>query len=515
MKNMRELFYVVKKNSLPIFVIFLLAFVFRILYLPQGSLSFAYDQARDAFLVEELLSGDIKVLGPPVSGIPGLYHGVLYYYLIAPFYFLGGGNPIVPAYFLAFINSLGVVLAFVLSYVLIKKTAASFVAATLFAFSFEASQYANLLTNVSLASVTLPLTYIFLIFWARGKISFSLWAGFAFGISIQSEIALLYHLIPICLFYFFSKKFAKIKSAAIFIIGFFMGVIPMIVSEVRFGFTGLSGMWYLLTRADGVAQERDLLDILVIYFDQVSETFANNIIPVSHLGGGIIFLATTSYSLYLVFKKKAKLWNFLPFAIAPHLFVLPFGGTNIRHIMVGAGVLITSLVGIVIYKLFRKMPYAAGGIVAIIISVNLVYIFTNNNDGQTIFPLQKDLTLANELKVVDYTYKEAGGLEFSINTITSPLWVNTLWSYIYNLRGQSEYGYLPKWSGKDQIGQLGNNLQTNLNIKTTFLIIEPTYGIPERFISETINEENARGRVLEEISFGDIIVQKREAFGVK
>src|SRR3990167_8429303 len=91
-----------------IIIAFRAAIVVRWWFIPGGAISFAYDQARDGFVVQELLQGDLKLLGPSVSGVPGLAHGVLYYYLIAPVYYFGHGDPRIVAYFLSFIGALGV-----------------------------------------------------------------------------------------------------------------------------------------------------------------------------------------------------------------------------------------------------------------------------------------------------------------------------------------------------------------------------------------------------------------------
>src|SRR4030066_1293589 len=95
-----------KYSKYILLLIFVLALLVRWWYLPKNALTFAYDQARDAFVAREILAGDLKILGPSVSGVPGFYHGVLYYYVIAPASLLGGGNPLVVSCWLALINSL-------------------------------------------------------------------------------------------------------------------------------------------------------------------------------------------------------------------------------------------------------------------------------------------------------------------------------------------------------------------------------------------------------------------------
>src|SRR5687767_49969 len=123
-----------KHYKLVLVLIFVIALFLRWLYLPGGAISFAYDQARDAFVVQEILSGNLKILGPSVSGVPGLFHGVLYYYVIAPAYLLGQGNPIIVAYFLSFISSLVVFLVFFLTKLFTKNNISALLASLIFAF---------------------------------------------------------------------------------------------------------------------------------------------------------------------------------------------------------------------------------------------------------------------------------------------------------------------------------------------------------------------------------------------
>src|SRR3972149_3856237 len=84
----------------------ILAFALRIIFIFQGGISFHYDMARDAYEAQQIWKDhNFKLLGPPTS-TPGLYHGVLYYYLIAPFYMMGNGDPRVVAVFFSLLNSL-------------------------------------------------------------------------------------------------------------------------------------------------------------------------------------------------------------------------------------------------------------------------------------------------------------------------------------------------------------------------------------------------------------------------
>ena len=184
-----------KRNTLAIlFFIFVLAFLLRVLYLPQNALSFYYDQARDAFIVKQILSGDLKILGPP-SSTPGLFHGVLYYYILAPAYWLGAGNPTIVAYWTAFLNSATVFIIYYFAYLLTKKRAVGLLSAFLFAISFEATQYAAWLSNPTLAIWSVPLIYLGLWMWLKEKKPLGpIISAIGLGVSIQAEIFLGYHI---------------------------------------------------------------------------------------------------------------------------------------------------------------------------------------------------------------------------------------------------------------------------------------------------------------------------------
>ncbi len=494
-------------------VVFLFAYIIRIFYLPFGGLSFAYDQARDAFVASNMARGDFKILGPPVSGVPGLYHGVFYYYLITPFYVLGNGSPLLVAYVQSFINALGIFIAYTLGRTFTKSRRAGILSAVFYAISYEATQYANLLTNVSLAALFVPLFYLFLYLWLVAGKFYSVFSGLFFGLMVQSEIALLYHAVPLIIFVILRRGFIHIVSAFQFIVIFVLTTLSMILVEIKFGFKGVGGLIYLLTRSDGISKQRDWLDIFTIYIGQLSETVANNIFPASFVIAGVVFaiiLIATVYKLKTTKKKNTHLaWQyFLPIAIAPQIVALPFGGGNMRHLMVGAGMLITTYFAIFTSKHLIRRTWIFATFVFLVLFTNTLYIFANNVKGQTIFPLQRDLTISKVTQVVDYTYTAADKGAFSVNTITSPLWINTLWSYSYNWYGFNKYNYLPRWAGHNQVGQLGNNLAVGREA-VHFLIIEPTYGIPEGFINQTLSEENSVSVVLEEKHFGDIIVQKR------
>lgn len=63
----------------------------RMWFFPEH-VHFANDEARDAFRVQEIVNGQLRLTGPEMS-VGGFYLGPLFYYLLVPFFVLFNGHP--------------------------------------------------------------------------------------------------------------------------------------------------------------------------------------------------------------------------------------------------------------------------------------------------------------------------------------------------------------------------------------------------------------------------------------
>jgi hypothetical protein len=238
------------KNKVFIFLfcIFFLAFILRVLFLPKLALTFGYDQARDAYISQQILAGDLKILGPPAS-TPGLHHGVFYYYLLAPAYWIGSGSPIVTAYWIAMLNTFTIIIVSYLGYLFTKKVGVGLLSAFFFAISFELTQYAVWLSNPTIGVWTVPLIYLGLWLWIKEKKSWgSIIAGLGLGLSIQAEIFLAYHLVPVAFWLWHTRDDLKKNDYLRFVVFLLLATSTMILSEIKFGFRGVTGLLSLVNR---------------------------------------------------------------------------------------------------------------------------------------------------------------------------------------------------------------------------------------------------------------------------
>jgi len=492
-------------------VIFSAAYFLRVLYLPQQALTFGYDQARDAYSAQQILNGHLKIQGPPAS-TPGLNHGVLYYYFLAPGYLIGKGSPIVTAYWTALWNALTVFIVFILGWKMTKSRFSALLSAVLFGISFEAIQYAIWLSNPMMGVWLVPLIYLGLWTWVKEK---KWWApilcGLALGFSVQAEIFLVYHLPPILLWLFVGRKNVKRSDLFKFSGAFLLAISTMLLSEVKFGFQALKGISALLNVQDSVVLSRGLGDYIVLYLNQIGKVFAYSSYPGNVGYGGVLVLLIIIIALLNWNKKQTISWQpFLATWLFSHILVVSVGGTSTPFLNVGFAPAIALVIGISFtlwWKQGKRVLVLA--LMLLIFIGNSSRIVKENPHGQTIFSIQKDMTLKNQLAAIDYTYQAAGTKNFSINTITSPLWINIVWTYLYKWHGERSYGFVPAWHGQDQVGQLDTLVHIDEPSDTFFLIQEPLQGIPGLFVEDTLGQENGRSRVVEEKHFGQIVVQKR------
>ncbi len=508
-----------KYSKLFLILIFIGALFLRWLYLPAGAITFGYDQGRDAFIAQQIIGGHLKILGPPVGGLPGIFHGVFYYYVITPAYFFGHGNPIVVAYWMSFLNALGVFLVWAFVRSITNKEAPSLISALIYAVSFEATQYANWLSNPSLGIIFVPMIYFGLWLWLKKNNKFApIITGLSLGLSIQCNTALAYHILPVVVWLYFCRSLINRKTLTIFFFSFILSTLTMIVSEIKFSGGGLSGLWYLFSSQDKIAASTQLGGFVVNYLDQIGRVFSFTLFPLSTVFGGLVGLITSLVVLISWLKEKNREFvSWQPIILsAPiaYIFALSFGGGSTPHITVGVASLISIMTGILIWKISENNKILATVLFLIILLSNIIKIISENKNGQTNFAIQKGLVLSKELEAVDYTYVNSDTKPFSVSTLTSPLFVNTTWSYLYNWYGKDKYGYLPYWIGKDQIGQLGNNLKSISNNDHFFLlphyfIMEPTYSIPDLYIGYARGEQDSISNLESQANFGTIVVQKR------
>ena len=499
--------------------IFLAALALRFLYFP-GNIYFGYDQARDAFISKELLQGHLKIAGPTTS-IPGLNHGALFYYLFAPIYFISQYDPTGLSIFLRIYNALGIFLIFLIGKNLFNEQGSSIanwlgvVAAFLFAFSYEQTQYALFMTHPALAVISVLTFYLGLTILLFKKKAYGLpLAILGLGLSFQFHFLLAYlGLVLIFNLGIFWRRIPKLNLKVLLISGLCLlfTLSTFIVAEIKFGFSGFktfvnSSSSYSVGESappggfDGafIAAKRYVEDN-VFYLPQLS--------PILLL---IFFLG----AIYFARKKEDRdqiIFLLIWFIIG--LFSYFVSSTELYFYGVGTSISLLVLSAFFIVRIYKRFKIAAILLIIIFLVSNIYLIMKNNQLGPNKqINVQVGMLLDDEKKAIDYIYQKADGQPFAVNAFSMPIFINTTWAYLFENYGQKKYGYLPVWGGAAASGYEGNlvvnNARTTLPEKR-FLIIEPIRGIEDKQ-KDFMIEEGYFADIIESEKFGAITVNAQK-----
>jgi|GEM_PF-623172 len=498
---------ILKEKELVILAaILFLGLALRLYNLP-GNVLFTYDQTRDAQRVYDMIyNHDFKLVGPETD-IPGIFHGVFYYYALAIFYFVSQFNPHGVVFFLTLINLSGIYLLY--------RTGKDFfsakvglLAAFIWAVSFEQISYSRFISNPSPMSVTTAIFFISLAYYIFKKNNKALvLSAIAYALSIHLNFFLLYLGIFYPIFYLIYRPKISLKhiTASILTCTAILG--SFIISELKWGFTGTHS---LIAFANNRHGGLSMVSVLERYIDKLYQTLSLSFLP-NHFYASMVFFLLLVIAIWIANRSRKKellfiyVWIFSTFP----LFFFQSGVHTTPWINASLFGGLALFFSIAANTVIKKVPTIILIIVGIIfLSLNINQLYQDKFENVRIFAIQRML-LKDTLNVVDYAYKNSSGKPFSICAVSSPLFINTNWSFTFGLYGNKKYGYLPFWSGQEQHLNK-NNLPLNQNRDYLhFLIIEPQAGIPEIATKITIYTEDKITNLEDEKAFGLTRIQKR------
>lgn len=503
---------IIKQNKLLISIFFLAIFI-RFLFFP-GNTQFAYDQARDAYASQEILQGDIKLIGPSSTFLPGLRHGVLFYYIAAPIYLISAGNPEGLSIFLRLVNALGVFGIFFLTLYLFNKKSA-LIATFLYAISFEQTQYSLFLGHPPLAVIPLLIFYFGLAIYFIKKKSFGMiLTALGLGTAIQFHIGLAFLLpLPFLFLGIFYKHIPKtsIKTVTLSIFTFLITISTFILEAIKNNFRVYrnistdtfndNGTITLFNRIEG-------LDFTVNRF--FNDNFFYQPIPLL-----ILIIIPILFFLGIRFKQHRQSMIFICVWFIYGLIPYALRSSTIYYYSIGTSISLLILVAYLLSNFKKKMISLLIIILVLITISNIYLIFKNNPNGPiNAITSQDGMLLKDQKALIDFTYQKANFQPFAINSLSIPYDVNTTWSYVYNNYGLKKYGYLPIWGG-DHAAGFYTSLEINTNRSslpiTRFLILEQTQGLRKEQVEKFFEEEYIFTEKVAENKFGLLELHSQKA----
>lgn len=455
---MPKLFFAKRQITLLLilFIILLGGLILRHISMSGGNLVFDFDQIEDQFYTYTI-AHDLNpaIIGRAVYGDPRLHHGVFYYYYNLIPFLISGGNLFVSVYWNGLFNVSSGIVLFILARLLFNRNLPGIIAAFITAFSFEFIKFSNWLTIDTVAIFLVPLFYLGLWGFYKRRFWSYILLPISLGFCIQSDLSLLY-LIPVGLLFWviFKPKLPGLKLLLLSTGLFLLSISTLIITEIKLQFAGIKFFLNFSANFHSVAKlsypERFLL-----FFEDFFKNFTNNLLPNKpglgiYLALPIILLAIYYLHLSKTGKDEKKSIIFLLFYLFSPVITLILGYHNTPWFLIGLTGAVVLISGYVISK-FKPIIIIPLLLIIGISQINV--IISRPLESYKLFDSYYDSSsyLAYQLGVVDYTYQQAAGQPFAINSVTYPLYYNAMWEYLYNWYGREKFGYVPTWLGGDQL----------------------------------------------------------------
>lgn len=495
-----------KKNFtiIILLVLFIVGLLLRLYKLSQ-LLIFAYDQGRDAIVINQMIATKnfIRLIGP-ITGIPGVFIGPFFYYLLLPFYWIGGGDPIYPAVFLSLLGALAIFAIYVLGRQFLTKKYA-LCAVFLFTFTYGLIQSSRWLSNPS------PLILLSILFFysflksIRGNLTWSIIAGILLGLCLQTELANAIFFIPIIFLYVLfnykqiNKPFYKFLLLILFTL---FTLSPLIIFDYRHD--------YLISKAiqkafQDKSTQTSLDYILKIRPAAYARMIKSSLIPNTFLLD-IFLLGTIMLSVIMIIFSKIK------------------GKLKSESIMLILFWFLIPLIGLLFYTGNYGQIWDYYLVTLPIPSILLIVYFMQNAENYNFFRIRIDkniivlvflclyaafnyhewsslinannygYSISLQKKAIQYTLEKVQSKNFSV--------------FIFVPNGQTEsYDYLYSWilNKKNMMGPS----TVSLDNKEFFLIYEPDPYLPEKRFGVWYEKYNQYGKIIDKVQFGIITVEHR------
>lgn len=481
--------------SHPTYILLILIFGFGFLlriYNINNTLGFYYDQGRDALEIWDLWHKfDLFLIGP-TTGIAGIFRGPFYYYLIAPFYLIGKGNPVWPSVFL----SVTTVVASFVGFYLGKKihsNVAGIIMAILSSFSFNTVMASRWLSNPT----PMLLLSMLLVFFMLEVTNKKKWGWY--GISIVLGLSLfsfgssgeVFYFLAVIFFAIFQKKnLPNKKQIIIASLLFLLTLLPQIIFEFKNNFLLSKNVFNFL-----VNERSFRITTETLVFEKIE--FYKNVF------GGLIFhgqsgkekfIFITMFILIAIYFKKiikligVKILLLLLVSMMLGLFFFQGNEGNFYdYYLTGYYLIFLLFFSIGLGEIWSK------NLLTKTLVIYFLYLFLINNFSVLKFKLSDkvdgpgSIALKTELQAVNYIKENGRDKEFNIDVYVPPVI-------------PFAYDYLFKWK---------NVVQSSTQVPLLYTLYEGQPAESER-LRLWLERQEKIGKVIETEHFGGVTVQKRE-----
>ncbi len=445
-----SLFVPTRRPVIIVLLLLILALTLRLVLLWQGFFPFTWDFGRDMLWVRQLTILHKPMLVGAWGSLDGTYFGPLYFYLLAIFMSIFGGDPRAAVLMVSlFISSLTLV-----GYWFLRKNI-SVRAGLIWAILIATLMQFHRLSLYSFPQNVMPF-FFFLYFYAQWSYfkSKKLVALFGLGVlastffhvePVDTLPAILVVMVLLIVLHRRDKMVINIKRLLVFWSGCLLPLLPNILFDIRHGFTQTrSFVDFFLGGGQSLGGYLPvgvrLVDRLVQLFDVFSRTVTDGHRFWAGLLIGLLIVSIVWWrrSSTKMPDSSRLLLQLVAFNLTVYWLYFLFFSRLLKTYylyMMPILILLAMVVWLdVLAKKSSRAKYVIGGLLALIVLGNLSQIYTLASVDATTYRQQQ--------KVVDAIYDTAGGQSF-ITYSYNPTVYDFPYQYWFSWYGHKKYGYIP------------------------------------------------------------------------
>ncbi|MBI4039702.1 glycosyltransferase family 39 protein [Candidatus Daviesbacteria bacterium] len=465
-------------------------------------LGFYYDQGRDFLTVAKILSGKLTLIGP-TTGIEGVFHGPLYYYLLAPMFAITGGDPAQMATMMGIFNSLAILLIFIAGSLFFNR-ACGLLAAFMFAISLELVNFSRWFSNPSPQMVFTLLALISLWMIAQKKRWGLPLLAFAASFGFQFEAVSLITIIPACLVLFIWQRNIWLsfdrRSQVLSVLIILIGLSPYILFELRHNFLMTNAAAQLI--AGNSSFKLNFADVIWQRINFYLEVYNNLLMrdrPIT------IFLLVASFVIGIINLKRQTLSTNIKILLiwtASPLATLLFYHGNYGYVW--GYYLSPTLPSVILLVSFSAYFLWQNYWLKIVVAIFLILFIRGhqpllaNFTSPDISYGRETIALGNQLQAIDWIYQDAKGQAFNADVYVPPV-------------VPYAYDYLIGWYGRKNYHQ--EPLDKQVQLLYTLYEVDPPH--PERLAAWLSRQKGIAPVIVRQASFGGITVERRQRLMIK
>lgn len=449
-------------------ILILLGVTLRLTETLSGNYVFGFDQGLD-FLAARSIVVDHKLTligseaGAGFAGLPGIFHGPGYRYILAVLLFISSGDPHGSIIFLGLLSLAVLAALFYLSHSVMGRTSA-WVALTLAAISLPLTAQARMVWAPNFSGViAIPLLYMLWMSQKKKPLYIFLTALFAAGLYHFEIPMAVPAIVAVGAYFAFTAKVRGLKEWGLFMLGILVGFLPMILFESRHGWGVVKGIFAYLNRTGVAATSAPFRPVAELVgdtnalFSTIRESFYLGIPWISGMLPWLL-LGSACFYVYHEKKKETKLFiTALLCIIVSHLLIFYlYRGPIYSHYFSLLYFIYPLLGAYVVGKAMKQTMTRAVVFVLGIILVTAVSVKIAKTIRYDYADYGGTAKKAGKIDAIDSIYSHAAGTGFNLFVFTPPV-VPYAYDYLIGWYAAKRYGYTP---GHELAG-------------TVYLLIEP------------------------------------------